>query len=194
MRIDPSVYRFNVFVGTQSQVTPLNLLFVIYLYILYICCIFVFFYTVHYPKIQIIPSKEDDKTIMVDKNMLQISCIAQSCNSASNVLLDADDSYRRSRSSDTSSCPMNGHIIRCEYLNLFRLSTSSSSNNDNNNQKIQLTNQGIINTEFSEIMAELKIIQSNAEKLVVTMPRSKFLIVLKTWFGQLIFYKNPKKL
>ncbi|RTG88141.1 uncharacterized protein DC041_0008154 [Schistosoma bovis] len=126
----------------------------------------------HYPKIQIIPSKEDDKTIMVDKNMLQISCIAQSCNSASNVLLDADDSYRRSRSSDTSSCPMNGHIIRCEYLNLFRLSTSSSSNNDNNNQKIQLTNQGIINTEFSEIMAELKIIQSNAEKLVVTMPRT----------------------
>ncbi|CAH8636445.1 unnamed protein product [Schistosoma bovis] len=126
----------------------------------------------HYPKIQIIPSKEDDKTIMVDKNMLQISCIAQSCNSASNVLLDADDSYRRSRSSDTSSCPMNGHIIRCEYLNLFRLSTSSSSNNDNNNQKIQLTNQGIINTEFSEIMAELKIIQSNAEKLVVTMPRN----------------------
>ncbi|CAH8614230.1 unnamed protein product [Schistosoma intercalatum] len=128
----------------------------------------------HYPKIQIISSKEDDKTIMVDKNMLQISCIAQSCNSASNVLLDADDSYRRSRSSDTSSCPMNGHIIRCEYLNLFRLSTSSSSNNDNdnNNQKIQLTNQGIINTEFSEIMAELKIIQSNAEKLVVTMPRT----------------------
>ncbi|CAH8627325.1 unnamed protein product [Schistosoma guineensis] len=149
----------------------------------------------HYPKIQIIPSK-DDRTIMVDKNMLQISCIAQSCNSASNVLLDADDSYRRSRSSDASSCPMNGHIIRCEYLNLFRLSTSSSSNNDNdnNNQKIQLTNQGIINTEFSEIMAELKIIQSNAEKLVVTMPRSKFLIVLKTWFGQLFFYKNPKKL
>ncbi|CAH8633779.1 unnamed protein product [Schistosoma margrebowiei] len=128
----------------------------------------------HYPKIQIIPSKEDDKTIMVDKNILQISCIAQSCNSASNVLLDADDRYRRSRSSDTSSCPMNGHIIRCEYLNLFRLSTSSSSNNDNdnNNQKIQLTNQGIINTEFSEIMTELKIMQSNAEKLVVTMPRT----------------------
>ncbi|CAH8652042.1 unnamed protein product [Schistosoma rodhaini] len=122
----------------------------------------------HYPKIQIIPSKEDDKTIMVDKNVLQISCIAQSCNSTSNVLLDVDDSYRRSRSSD-KSCPMNGHIVRCEYLNLFRLSTSP---NDDNNQKIQLTNQGIINTEFSEIMTELRIVQSNAEKLIVTMPRT----------------------
>ncbi|CAH8593469.1 unnamed protein product [Schistosoma turkestanicum] len=130
----------------------------------------------HYPKIQIIPSKEDDKTIMDSENLLQLSCIAQSCDSSSSFtnLLEADGNARRSRSSSggsASSCPRNGHIIQCEYLDLFRLATLSN-NNENTVHKIQLTNQGIINTEISEIMTELKIIQSNAEKLIVTMPRT----------------------
>ncbi|KAK4475585.1 hypothetical protein MN116_000862 [Schistosoma mekongi] len=119
----------------------------------------------HYPKIEIIPSKEDDKAI--DSNLLQISCLAQSCDSGS--MPENGEMYRKSRSG-AASCPMNGHIIRCEYLDLFRLSLSSSSSN--NSQKKQLTNQGIINSEIAEIMTELTVIQSNTEKLVVTMPRT----------------------
>ncbi|TNN06076.1 Surface protein [Schistosoma japonicum] len=125
----------------------------------------------HFPKIEIIPSKEDDKAI--DSNLLQISCLAQSCDSGST--LENGEMYRKSRSG-AASCPINGHIIRCEYLDLFRLPSSSAAAvaapNSDNSEKKQLTNQGVINSEITEIMTELTIMQSNAEKLVVTMPRT----------------------
>nr|CAH8873750.1 unnamed protein product [Trichobilharzia regenti] len=113
----------------------------------------------NYPEIELIPSKENDKSISDD--LLQLSCIAKSCDS----MISYEGGRHRKSSVGAASCPMNGHIIRCEYLDLLRLSL-------NNTERKELTNQGVVNTEISSIMSELKVLESSAEKLVVTVPRT----------------------
>ncbi|CAH8640673.1 unnamed protein product [Heterobilharzia americana] len=113
----------------------------------------------HYPVIRLIPSEEKDKS--VNDTLLKLSCLAQSCDSTASF---EGNRYRKS-SASANSCPMNGHIIRCEYLDLSRLSLKST-------EKKGLTSQGVINTEISSIMTGLTVMESNTEKLIVTVPRT----------------------